>query len=43
VYEHLSSSLEHFGMRQAFMKHLLLLEVKPPRWLDIALELLSVW
>jgi hypothetical protein len=40
---HLSLSLEHFGLRQAFMKHLLLLEVKPPRWLGVALELPSVW
>jgi hypothetical protein len=40
---HLSSSLEHFGLHQAFMKHLLLLEVKPARRLDIALELPSMW
>jgi hypothetical protein len=39
----LSSSLEHFGMHQAFVNHLLLLEVKPPKWLDIVLELPSVW
>jgi hypothetical protein len=43
VCEHLSSRLEHFGLRQASLKHLLLLEVKPPRPLDIALELPSVW
>jgi hypothetical protein len=36
-------NLEHFGLRQALMKHLLLLEVKPPRWLGVALELPSVW
>jgi hypothetical protein len=35
--------LEHFGLRQALMKHLLLLEVKPPRRLGVALELPSVW
>jgi hypothetical protein len=34
-------SLEHFGLRQALMKQLLLLEVKPPRWLGVALELPS--
>jgi hypothetical protein len=39
---HLSSSLEHFGLRQASVKHLLLLEVKPPKQLGIVLELLSV-
>jgi hypothetical protein len=36
-------SLDHFELRQAFVKHLLLLKVKPPKWLDIALELSSVW
>jgi hypothetical protein len=35
--------LEHFGLRQTLMKHLLLLEVKPSRRLGIALELPSVW
>jgi hypothetical protein len=35
-------SLGHFGLCQALMKHLLLLEVKPSRWLSVALELLSV-
>jgi hypothetical protein len=29
--EHLSLRLEHFGLCQASMKHLLLLEVEPPR------------
>jgi hypothetical protein len=41
--EHLSSSLEHFGLSKAFVKCLLLLEVKPVRWLGVALELLSMW
>jgi hypothetical protein len=36
-------SLEHFGLRQALVKHLLLLEVKPPRRLGVTLELSSVW
>jgi hypothetical protein len=36
-------SLEHFELRQALVKHLLLLEVKPPRWLGVALELQSIW
>jgi hypothetical protein len=36
-------SLEHLELCQALMNHLLLLEVKPPKWLDIAIELLSVW
>jgi hypothetical protein len=36
-------SLEHFELRQALMKHLLLLEVKPSTWLGITLELPSVW
>jgi hypothetical protein len=36
-------SLEHFELRQALVKHLLLLEVKPPRWLGVALELPSMW
>jgi hypothetical protein len=40
---HLSSSLDHFGLRQASLKHLLLLEVKPPRRLGITLELPSMW
>jgi hypothetical protein len=39
----LSSSLEHFGLRQASVKHLLLLEVKPSRRLGVILELPSVW
>jgi hypothetical protein len=43
VCEHLSSRLEHFGLRQASMKHLLLLGLKPPRRLGIGLELLSMW
>jgi hypothetical protein len=43
VCEHLSSSLEHFGLRQASVTHLLLLKVKPPRRLGVALELPSVW
>ncbi len=30
------SNLEHFDTCQDFMKHLLLLEVKPPRWLGVA-------
>jgi hypothetical protein len=30
-------------LRQALVKHLLLLEVKPPRWLGVTLELLRVW
>jgi hypothetical protein len=42
VCKHLSSSLEYFGLRQASMKHLLLLEVKPPRRLGVALELSSM-
>jgi hypothetical protein len=41
--EHLSSSLVHFGLRHASMKHLLLLEVKPPRWLGVTLDLPSMW
>jgi hypothetical protein len=41
VCEHLSSSLEHFGLRQVFMKRLLLMEVKPPRGLGVTLEHLS--
>jgi hypothetical protein len=36
-------SLEHFGLRKALVKHLLLLEVKPPRRLGVTLELSSVW
>jgi hypothetical protein len=40
---HLSSSLENFGLRQASIKHLLLLEVKHPRRLGVTLELPSVW
>jgi hypothetical protein len=36
-------SLEYFELCQALVKHLLLLEVKPPRRLDVALELPSVW
>jgi hypothetical protein len=36
-------SLEHFELRQALVKHLLLLEVKPPRRLGVALVLQSVW
>jgi hypothetical protein len=36
-------SLEHFGLHQALMKHLLLLEVKPPRRLGVTLKLPSVW
>jgi hypothetical protein len=36
-------SLEHFELRQTLVKHLLLLEVKPPRRLGVALELPSVW
>jgi hypothetical protein len=43
VCEHLSSSLEHFGLHQASVKHLLLLEVKPPRRLGVVLKLPSVW
>jgi hypothetical protein len=43
VCEHLSSSLEHFGLHQALVKCLLLLEVKLPRWLGVALELRSMW
>jgi hypothetical protein len=43
VCEHMSSSLEHFGLRQASMKDLLLLEVKSPRQLGVALEILRVW
>jgi hypothetical protein len=35
-------SLEHFELRQALMKHLLLLEVKPPKRLGVSLELPSV-
>ena len=30
------SNLEHFDTCQEFVKHLLLLEVKPPRWLGVA-------
>jgi hypothetical protein len=36
-------SLEHFELRQALVNYLLLLEVKPPRWLGIVLELPSMW
>jgi hypothetical protein len=36
-------SLEHFGLHQALMKHLLLLEVKLPRQLGIVLDLPSLW
>jgi hypothetical protein len=43
VREHLSSSLEHFRLYQALVKHLLLLEVKPPRWVGVALELPSMY
>jgi hypothetical protein len=43
VCEHLSSSIEHFGLHQASVKHLLFLEVKSPRRLVIALEVPSVW
>jgi hypothetical protein len=39
----LNSSVEHFWLCEASVKHLLLLEVKPPKWLGIALELPSVW
>jgi hypothetical protein len=35
-------SLEHFELHQALVKHLLLLEVKPPR-LGVALEIPRVW
>jgi Sec-independent protein secretion pathway component TatC len=35
--------LEHFGLHQALMKHLLLLEMKSARWLGVALELPSMW
>jgi hypothetical protein len=42
VCEHLSSSLEHIGLCQSSVKHLLLLEVNPPRLLGVALELPSV-
>jgi hypothetical protein len=35
--------LEHFGLHQALMKDLLLLEMKSPRWLGMALELPSMW
>jgi hypothetical protein len=41
--EHLTSSLEHLGLHQASVKHLLLLEVKPPRRLGVTLELPSMW
>jgi hypothetical protein len=40
---HLSSSLKHFGLRQASVNHLLLVGVKPPSRLGVALELASVW
>jgi hypothetical protein len=39
----LALSLEHFDIRQALVKHLLLLEVKPPGRLGVVLELPSVW
>jgi hypothetical protein len=42
VCEHLSSSLEHFELRQASVKHLLLFKVKPPRQLGVTLELPSM-
>jgi hypothetical protein len=43
VCELYNSGLEHFGMSQALVKHLLLMEVKPPRQLGITLELSSMW
>jgi hypothetical protein len=40
---HLSSNLEHFGLQQASVKHLLPFKVKPPKWLGVTLELPIVW
>jgi hypothetical protein len=36
-------ALEHLSFMKQYMWHLLLLEVKPPRWLGIALELPRLW
>jgi hypothetical protein len=41
--ENLIVSLEHFSFVKQSSWHLLLLEVKPPRRLGVALELTRLW